>query len=684
MGCNALSAADTIYVDAQSESCPGDGTAGDPFCTIQPAIDAADDGDSILVLPGHYDEPLELSGKSVELRSSRGEQETILVGTSSAPTLRITESNSLVEGFTVRGGWPGILVRNASTSLRSCVIRECRGAALDVAGASTVFVDSVDFTATPGPGLEAYAVISVYDQAKLELTGSRLFDNRVDSGGSVIRIVLGQLRLSDCDLVENDCNFESLVWIRNGTALLENNRIVDNRSELTGGDIAAIRADLTTSITIRNNWIGTDADPLPGTGIQARGSEVQVLIDSNHFQGFNNEASAGGAVDVGSGLPVICRQNMFLANRSTRGGGGVYISAPQSRVEDNLFESNQSGAAGGALLLGREGNRVRGNTFLRNEALRDGGAASIFGGGNEVSRNRFRDNASKLGNGGALYFGRNPDTVVSGNEIVRNRAGGSGGGIHTQLGTIILQNTIVDNVASTGGGVWVDEDVSGTRIVDSILWGNVPEAVATPSLTLPIIQFSDVQGGSTGIGNIAADPIFRDPLQHDYRLLCKSPCVNSGSGLFPLLRTHRDVSGLDQRRIGAFDMGADEVGLDLRPTGVARPGGDPVGFSMTHPSAESPVTSFVFLSSSVGDGLPVPGSGGRRLRLSPGALFQFWLSLDPTFRTARTDDCQGSETTPVSIPPRAPTGARVFFAAVSVDSELAVLSVTAPESFLIE
>ena len=43
----------TWYVDA-SNPCPGDGTPGDPFCTIQLGIGAASDFDTVLVGPGTY------------------------------------------------------------------------------------------------------------------------------------------------------------------------------------------------------------------------------------------------------------------------------------------------------------------------------------------------------------------------------------------------------------------------------------------------------------------------------------------------------------------------------------------------------------------------------------------------------------------------------------------------------
>ena len=59
--------ADVLFVDDDNCPGPGSGTVGDPFCSIQTAIDTAMDMDEIVVAPGTYNETINFLGKgSVE------------------------------------------------------------------------------------------------------------------------------------------------------------------------------------------------------------------------------------------------------------------------------------------------------------------------------------------------------------------------------------------------------------------------------------------------------------------------------------------------------------------------------------------------------------------------------------------------------------------------------------------
>jgi hypothetical protein len=108
---------------------------------IQLAIDAASDGDTILVSPGTYFEAIDFLGKQIVIKSIAGPSKTILDATDQrSPAVRFTSSEgrgSVLEGFTIRGGtgeesWHGpmesigggLLVLASSPIISKCIFRD--------------------------------------------------------------------------------------------------------------------------------------------------------------------------------------------------------------------------------------------------------------------------------------------------------------------------------------------------------------------------------------------------------------------------------------------------------------------------------------------------------------------------------------------------------------------------------
>ena len=100
----------TIHVDVVNCPGPGDGSVGDPYCSIQTAIDNAVDTDEIVVAPGTYFETIDFLGKAITLRSSGGPDVTTIDagGFGGLGTVVTCESgegaNTVLEGLTITGG----------------------------------------------------------------------------------------------------------------------------------------------------------------------------------------------------------------------------------------------------------------------------------------------------------------------------------------------------------------------------------------------------------------------------------------------------------------------------------------------------------------------------------------------------------------------------------------------------
>jgi hypothetical protein len=221
------------------------------------------------------------------------------------------------------------------------------------------------------------------------------------------------------------------------------------------------------------------------------------------------ESAAGAAATIldassGGGPAVVFRGGEgpdsvlmgFTVSRGTgmpddvfgffRFGGGVYVEVAAPTLHNCILSDNTADFGAGLCVLG--------------------------GGGAALVNCQISDNAAQLG-----------------------------GGVYNDLGgALVLVNcTIGANSASFGGGVY---DIAGATISNSILWDNAPQAlVAAPGTR---VEFSDVQGGFAGMGNLDANPMFADPLLGDLRLMPASPCIDGGHNWeVPLDRLDMDRDG---------------------------------------------------------------------------------------------------------------------------------------------
>lgn len=130
-----------------------DPSGGGDFSAIQPALDAAADGDTVLVKPGEYviAEPLRFNRlhdpanpaspplKDVVLRSEGGAERTVLRGVEGINSVVLFHGKSwrsVLDGFTVTGGYLGIRGQpmefgsGAGATILRCVVRGYRASGI--------------------------------------------------------------------------------------------------------------------------------------------------------------------------------------------------------------------------------------------------------------------------------------------------------------------------------------------------------------------------------------------------------------------------------------------------------------------------------------------------------------------------------------------------------------------------
>ena len=117
-----------------------------------------------------------------------------------------------------------------------------------------------------------------------------------------------------------------------------------------------------------------------------------------------------------------------------------------------------------------------------------------------------------------------------------NRSKDGSGGIAMAGGVVTMDRCTIINgsVSRWGGGLYVNYQARLT-VKNCIIWGNSPNQIQImdPGLSRLSVTWSDIPGWPN-TGNIAADPLFVDPSNGDYRLQSTSPCIDAGDPASPL------------------------------------------------------------------------------------------------------------------------------------------------------
>lgn len=300
----------------------------------------------------------------------------------------------------------------------------------------------------------------------------------------------------------------------------------------TGNPLITDR-DWNAYITILSGDIGIIGDSTDNSYQVLRDTVGNNLNNTAILNGFTikDGNSIGSANAYGGGIytaysPTII--NCKFTHNTAMFGGGIFCGSPM--VVNCSFSNNRASQGGGGMFIGTNSvSSITNCNFLNNTASYGGGIA------NEDCQVTIT-NSSFSGN------------IASGTV-------GGGGGIYNQNSIAIITNcNVIYNTSGYVTGVGIrNTNFSFSTVKNCIVWGNYSGTQISGSTNT---TYSIVQGGYTGTGNLATNPLFVDTVNGDFRLTQCSPAINVG--LDSVNNYSTDLAGNPRIFDSIIDIGAYE------------------------------------------------------------------------------------------------------------------------------
>lgn len=483
----------------------GEGSFEDPFGSIQTAVDNASvvDGDAIIVLPGLYNERVQLRasgtsdpGKALSLWASEG------------PTVTAIDAQNLGRAVTIedvptgRVVLSGFDVRNGQTPEAGGAVR-VRDVAEILIEDSWIRDSSTDRW---GGGL------SVEDSAGA-IRNNQIYGNT--AGGS---LATGNTEHSGGGL------FANLTTLAPATDMLEitGNDIRENVSAHFGGGVTLGGF----GITFFDNLVQVNDARERGGGLLMRETDgavfgsPQTRILSNEIERNTARVAAGAGLEMEANLPneMLFAHNRVLKNLAEDEGGALVVRGfGRPRIRRCTFTYNVAPNGGGLVVQGRDAiPEVSNCKFILNRVPGTGAAIWVDdGAGLELRNCTLLDNRSF---GGATVRLEAPQ---AGSEVV--------------------------------------------RIANSVIWSEAAMSSLEHDMNEPQVNHSLVRGGQTaswfGVGCLDEDP----QLEGSGEPLGSSPVIQAGDPSYMPGANPGDVAYHETTRYGAeLDLDGQPRVLDGR------------------------------------------------------------------------------------------------------------------------
>ncbi|MEW6745474.1 MAG: right-handed parallel beta-helix repeat-containing protein [Planctomycetota bacterium] len=341
----------TWYVDDDNSPGPGSGTPDDPFCRIQSAIEAAAEGDTVLVLPGTYVETINYLNKEIMVRSRDGAAVTKIDANATGPVVWVDlpeEKSPVLDGFTVTNG----------ITLQP----EHDGAGIFWRGGGAITNNIVRLNRDTGNGLAG----GICCRGPVLVEGNVITENesyRSTAGlhgrGAVIRN----------NKITNNSAENGTGGVSCSEGIVERNVVTLNRTTVGPGGVACSNATLTGNVIMANSTEGNISPA--GALFDGSGSITDNVIARNE-----NLGNGIGGISVSPNASVTIARNIICGNV----GRGIWCWGTDSvTITSSVIASNTSTCQGGGVCCQECAPLIDGNAIIANWSDSGGGGIASVG-----------------------------------------------------------------------------------------------------------------------------------------------------------------------------------------------------------------------------------------------------------------------------------------------------------------
>lgn len=519
-----LSASCTLFVSQNAHAVTRN--VPSQYSTIQAAINASQNGDTVLVSPGTYREQLEIIGKYITLQSTSSNVNDTVIAPNSGKT------GIMIQQVPYKSGTPQVKIN------------------------------------------------------RFKITGG----NSPDGQGGAITIAHSADPIIENCLIDNNhstMHGGGILVFNNSHPTIRNNNINNNSAYMFGGGIFVVK---NSSPVIYGNTITQNTATgavFPNGGASGGGLYLENDTSNTNARSTpvitgntitNNTADfAGGAMSLRVGISAVIEENTISGNQASY-GGGVHIETEGGApvVSDNIVQNNVaslsgtfsgSGYGGGISVYASSQPKILRNQIIGNAASRGGGgvvmaeSSNSFIAGNTIGANYVADAGTY--EGGGVYIANAQANIL--NNVIRSNTANLGGGVAVlnDANITLTNNTVVKNNATytgapaAGGGMFIRDNNAITATINNNVFAlnldyqifeereqatyknnfiaNNNDGIYFSYDTGPgITDISNFNGNgniNNPTSNISGDPLFTNPNGDDFTLQSSSTAIDAATGV---------------------------------------------------------------------------------------------------------------------------------------------------------